>query len=106
MTSPISGKIGDLEMSDMLKIENLKGMIIEVREQSVLLDSDVTQLYGVETKRINEAVKNNPENFPQDYMFGISKGEFADLPRRESSRKHSPKKGCTCLLPSCEASRP
>ena len=48
-------------MSDMVRIENLKDMIIEIREQSVLLDSDVARLYGVETKRINEAVKNNPD---------------------------------------------
>ena len=66
-------------MSDMVKIENLKGMIIEIRGLNVLLDSDVAHLYGVETKRINEAVKNNPDKFPQDYMFGISKDEFADL---------------------------
>jgi len=33
----------------------------------VLLDSDVAKIYGVETKRINEAVKNNPDKFPQDY---------------------------------------
>ena len=74
-------------MSDMVKIENLKGMIIEIRGLNVLLDSDVAHLYGVETKRINEAVKNNPDKFPQDYMFGISKGEFADLRSKISTTK-------------------
>lgn len=43
-------------MSEMVKIQNLKGMIIEIRGHAVLLDSDVAQIYGVETKRINEAV--------------------------------------------------
>lgn len=76
-------------MSDMVKIENLKGMIIEIRGMNVLLDSDVAHLYGVETKRINEAVKNNPDKFPQDYMFGIGQGEFADLRSKISTTKFS-----------------
>ncbi|MBI5626766.1 MAG: ORF6N domain-containing protein [Nitrosomonadales bacterium] len=74
-------------MSDIVKIENLKDMIIEIREHNVLLDSDVAHLYGVETKRINEAVKNNPDKFPQDYMFEISKDEFADLRSKISTTK-------------------
>lgn len=74
-------------MSDMVKIEDLKGLIIEIREQKVLLDSDVANLYGVETKRINEAVKNNPDKFPQDYLFEISKDEFANLRSKNSTAK-------------------
>jgi len=74
-------------MSDIVKIENLKDLIIEIRGLNVLLDSDVAHLYGVETKRINEAVKNNPDKFPQDYMFGISKEEFADLRSKISTAK-------------------
>jgi hypothetical protein len=80
-------KIGVENMSDMVKIENLKKMIIEIRGQDVLLDSDVAHLYGVETKRINEAVKNNPDKFPQDYLFEISKDEFADLRSKNSTAK-------------------
>jgi len=72
-------------MSDMLKIENLKGMIIEVREQSVLLDSDVAQLYGVETKRINEAVRNNPDKFPDGYILELEKNEWDVLKSKFSS---------------------
>ena len=74
-------------MSYMVKIENLKDMIIEIRGLNVLFDSDVAHLYGVETKRINEAVKNNPDKFPQDYMFGIRKDEFADLRSKISTTK-------------------
>ena len=44
-----------------------------------LLESDVAKIYGVETKRINVAVKNNPDKFPQDYMIGLSAAEFSDL---------------------------
>lgn len=74
---------------DMVKIENLKELIIEIRGQSVLLDSDVGELYGVETKRIDEAVKNNPDKFPQDYMFELSEVEFADLRSKFSTAKFS-----------------
>ena len=74
-------------MSDIVKIENLKGMIIEIRGESVLLDSDVARIYHVETKRVNEAVKNNPDKFPQDYMFAISEDEFADLRSKISTAK-------------------
>lgn len=73
----------------IVKIENLQERIIEIRGQSVLLDSDVAGLYGVETKRINEAVKNNPDKFPQDYMFDLSEVEFADLRSKISTAKLS-----------------
>ena len=53
-------------MSAIVKIENLKDLIVELRGQSVLLDADVAEIYGVETKRINEAVKNNPDKFLYD----------------------------------------
>jgi hypothetical protein len=74
-------------MSSIAKFENLKGLIVELRGQSVLLDSDVADLYRVETKRINEAVKNNPDKFPRDYMFEISEGEFEDLRSKFSTTK-------------------
>jgi len=73
----------------IVKFENLKELIIEIRGQSVLLDSDVAELYGVETKRVNEAVKNNPDKFLQDYMFDLSEVEFADLRSKISTAKLS-----------------
>lgn len=45
---------------------------VAVREQSVLLDSSVAELYGVETKRVNEAVGNNPDKFPEGYIIALS----------------------------------
>lgn len=54
-------------MSDIIKIENIQDLIFEIRGVKVILDSDVAELYGVETKRINEAVKNNPNKFPEGY---------------------------------------
>lgn len=53
-------------MSEVVKIEDLKAPVIKIRSQNVLLDADVAVIYGVETKRINEAVKNSPDKFPQD----------------------------------------
>ncbi len=74
-------------MSGIVKIENLKSLIIEIRDENVLLDADVAVIYGIETKRINEAVKNNPDKFPQDYMFELSGAEFADLRSKISTAK-------------------
>ena len=46
--------------------------IVVVRQMPVILDADVASLYGVETKRVNEAIKNNPDKFPEDYMFVLT----------------------------------
>jgi len=74
-------------MTGMVKIETLNNLIIEVRSEKVLLDTDVAELYGVETKRVNEAVRNNPDKFPHDYMFEISEEEFTDLRSKFSTTK-------------------
>lgn len=50
----------------MVKIED---KLMLVRNQYVLLDRDVAALYGVETRAVNQAVKNNPNKFPRDYIF-------------------------------------
>ena len=56
-------------MADIVKYEQVQDCIITLRGQQVILDSDVARLYGVETKRVNEAVKNNPEKFPKGYLI-------------------------------------
>lgn len=66
-------------MSDIVKIENLKKLIIDIRGQSVLLDSDVAQIYGVQTKDINKAVANNPDKFPAGYIVELAKSEKMEL---------------------------
>jgi hypothetical protein len=55
-------------MSSVAKFENLKDLIVELGGQSVLIDSDVAQIYGVETRDINKAVTNNPDKFPAGYF--------------------------------------
>ena len=67
------------EVNSVIKIEELEEKILVIRGQRVLLDCDVANIYSVETKRINEAVKNNPEKFPQDYHFVLDESEFANL---------------------------
>lgn len=56
----------------IVKFGSVKDRIIVLRGRQVMLDSDVAALYGVETKRINEAVKNNPDKFPNGYVFELS----------------------------------
>ena len=51
---------------------NIKNMIYEIRGVQVMLDSDLSNLYEVETKRINEAVKNNPQKFPERFSWKLS----------------------------------
>ena len=53
---------------ELLAIEN---RIITIQERKIILDSDIAELYGVETKRINEAVKNNPDKFPEGYVDSL-----------------------------------
>ena len=65
--------------------------IVCVRGKSVIIDVDVAEIYGVETKRVNEAVRNNPDKFPEDYMFVLTGTETSDLRSKNSSAKISPK---------------
>ena len=65
----------------------VKSQIVEIRQIPVIIDADVAALYGVETKRVNEAVRNNPDKFPEDYMFVLSTEELQDLRSKNSSTK-------------------
>jgi len=56
-----------------LPIQNIKNRIYEIRGVQVMLDFDLAELYAVETKKLNQAVKRNIERFPDDFMFRISK---------------------------------
>ena len=62
-----------------VNIKEVEDKIINIRGLHVLLDRDVAALYQVETKRVNEAVRNNPERFPIDYMFELSDEESSTL---------------------------
>ncbi|MCL2562065.1 MAG: ORF6N domain-containing protein [Rikenellaceae bacterium] len=64
---------------EILKFDDVADKIITIRDEKVVLDSDVAMLYGVETMRINEAVKNNPDKFPEGYVIELKKREKMEL---------------------------
>jgi ORF6N domain len=64
---------------EIILSDQIQNKIHSIRGIDVMLDSDIAELYGVETKRINEAVKNNPDKFPDDLMFELDDDEWESL---------------------------
>lgn len=62
----------------VVDINMVKSRILIVRDQPVLLDRDVAALYGVQTKEINQAVRNNPDKFPEGFLLQLNNDEFSD----------------------------
>ncbi len=62
-------------LNELIEENKVENMIYEVRGRQVMLDSDLAQLYQVETKRINEAVKNNPDKFPERFSWKLTEEE-------------------------------
>lgn len=62
-----------------LNIQKVKNKIAVIRNIDVIADADVADLYGVQTKEVNQAVRNNPDKFPSHYMFELTKSELRDL---------------------------
>ena len=71
--------------------EQVRSKIMTVRETVVILDADIADLYGVETKRVNEAVKNNPDKFPKDYIIELNESEIRYLRSKISTTNLSSK---------------
>lgn len=63
----------------MTDIQIIQSRIYEIRAQRVMLDFDLSMLYGIETRRLNEQVKRNTERFPEDFMFQLTKQELQQL---------------------------
>ena len=61
------------------ELQKIQKMIYEIRGQKVMLDSDLAELYGVETFNLNKAVKRNSDRFPSDFMFQLTKDEWENL---------------------------
>ena len=59
--------------------QEVEARMIMLRKQPVLIDADVAELYGVDTKRVNEAVKNNPRKFPYGYLIELDKYEKKEV---------------------------
>jgi len=83
--------------NNIITIDNIENMIYEVRGVQVMLDSDIAKLYHVETKRINEAVKNNPDKFPNLYLIRLSENEYSSLKSKFSTSKGGSRKGHTAF---------
>ena len=63
----------------LVTTKEVEACMLPVRGQQVLIDRDVAALYGVETKRINEAVRNNPDKFPEGYIFELTEAETEEV---------------------------
>jgi len=75
-----------------ITLNDVQEKIVKIQNKNVLLDSDVAWLYGVETKDVNRSVKNNPNKFPDGYIFPVSKTEKSELVKifhRFENLKHS-----------------
>ena len=66
-------------MTDIVKVEQVKNTLMSLRGQDVILASDVAKLYGVETRAINQAVKNNPDKFPEGFVYELTKEEWTAI---------------------------
>ena len=72
-----------------LPVENkVESLIRVIRGQQVMLDRDLAELYGVETKYLNKQVKRNIERFPEDFMFQLTKEEFENWKSQFATSKH------------------
>jgi hypothetical protein len=72
-------------MNDIIQSNQVENLVINIRGERVLLDSDVAMLYGVETKRINEAVCNNLDKFPDGYILSLNISEWQNLKSKIST---------------------
>ena len=81
-------------MTGIIEVEE---RIITLRNQQVILDCDVADLYGVATKEVNQAVRNNPEKFPEGYIFGLDNQEINSLRSKILTLKNE--------IPDCQAER-
>ena len=77
----------------LIPFKEVEDKIVVVRGLDVLLDRDVAELYGVETKRINEAVRNNPRKFREGYMFELTDEESSVLRSKFSTIEQAKGKG-------------
>ena len=77
------------KMNDVIvKEKDIKNLIYGIRGKQVMLDSDVAFLYNVETKRINEAVRNNKDRFPENFCFRLTEDEYNSLRSKFSTLKN------------------
>ncbi|MCC2624344.1 MAG: hypothetical protein K0R14_217 [Burkholderiales bacterium] len=90
-------------MSKVVDIGRLvSAKIINIRNKKVIIDSYVAEIYNVETKRVNEAVRNNPDKFPLKYLVELTKNEWEEVKSKFST---SPLGGRKVKLPTAFTER-
>ena len=72
-------------MSEIIGYKEVEEKVLTIGGENVLLDSSVAELYGVETKRVNEAVSNNPDKFPEGYIIALDSEEWRNLKSKFST---------------------
>ena len=91
--------------SGLVPAEIIEKRIFSIRNHNVLLDRDLAELYGVETRVLNQAVKRNSKRFPADFMIKLSRDEIMRISQIVTSLKFSKnvnaftEQGVTCFLP-------
>ena len=66
-------------MNELVAISTIENRIYTIRGVQVMIDRDIAELYGVETRRINEQVKRNQDRFPESFCFKLTEMEFESL---------------------------
>ena len=74
-----------MSVSSSIPVERIERRILLVRGQKVLLDRDLAELYGVETRVLNQAVRRNIDRFPEDFMFALSREEILRISQTVTS---------------------
>jgi hypothetical protein len=83
-------------MDTTVPVERITSKIYLIRGQKMMMDQDLAELYGVETRTLVQAVKRNMDRFPSDFMFQLSKNEFDSLrsqiviSKGKGDRRYSP----------------
>jgi hypothetical protein len=62
-----------------MDLKRIEDKIITIQGKQVILDSDVAELYGVQTKEVNQAIRNNPDKFPEGYIITLTDSEKAEV---------------------------
>ena len=74
-------------MADIVPQVSIETKIFVIRGEKIMLDRDLAELYGVETRALNQAVKRNADRFPADFMFTLSRDEILSISQSVISLK-------------------
>lgn len=80
-----------MRLNSLISDEAISNRIYIIRDQKIMLDRDLAELYGVETKRLKEAVRRNIQRFPEDFMFELTNVEFERWRSQFASSKEDKK---------------